>query len=189
MEFQRCSPDKSADHWSRYHVFYDLWTVAVWDNYHNNLTLIWNTLLNAVMNNWSSKYIDLMRLCVQKLTELTESFIRTVPFQLGYTERESSTPQPMGTNIDEHSLAGGYILIWPLFIAGGLRTTSLEQREWLARQLDRIATGLGNQHARSLASQLRANLTTFDASEFWTFAGARFEDEIQGEGGRFTIET
>lgn len=154
--------------YDEYEVWNDLWIASMWGNYCGSRVMLYHDILKAIMEDsrFTTEHLVLMRRCIETLCMLTRFLICSVPFHLGYTKAHPLRNEVIKIEQSERSLAGGYILIWMIFIMGGLRTTSPEQRKYAANLLDKIALGLGNQHAKSLATQLKTE-KTYDPSEPW----------------------
>lgn len=172
---------KAIDYvYDEYEVWEDHWIASMWNYYHLARVILYTDILSAILNNFSVDHLDLMQRCFEVMKLMTLGTVRSVPYHLGYSRIQQEANEPTDLEGHERSLQAIYLLIWPFFVMGGLRTTSAELRAWVARTLDKIAIILGNQHARSLAEQLRT-AESFERSELWAYTKApgHVEDESE----------
>lgn len=111
------------------------WIALMWNNYRLARTILYTDILSALTNNFLVNHSSLMQRCVEVLKTMTTGTVRSVPYHLVCSGIELETSEATVQEQSQRSLAGSYLLIWPLFVAGGIRTTSAELREWTARTL------------------------------------------------------
>lgn len=162
--------------YDEYEVWSDHWIASMWNNYHMLRIILHTDILSAILNNFSVAHLGLLQRCFEVMKAMTEGIVRSVPYHFG----EPEMSELVGLEQQKQSLAGCYLLIWPLFIMGGLRTTSADLRAWAAKTLDRIAVTLGNHHAKSLAEQLRST-KSYEQSELWAYADKHGELGLESE--------
>ena len=177
----RISPEhkKALDYvYDKYEVWHNHWISSMWNYYHLSRVIVYTDILSAILNNFSVNHLGLMQRCFEVMKLMTTGTVRSVPYHLGYSRIQRETNETTDLEGHERSLQGTYLLIWPLFVMGGLRTTSAELRAWVAKTLDKIAVILGNKHAKSLAEQLRT-AESYEQSELWAYTKAA--ENVEGE--------
>ncbi|KAH6874149.1 hypothetical protein B0T10DRAFT_465823 [Thelonectria olida] len=60
---------------------------------------------------------------------------------------------------------GGFLLLWPLFFSGMLRTTPKEQRQWVAKTIRQMGVQMGLQLAMSMAKLLEEKPLSFSHND------------------------
>jgi hypothetical protein len=142
---------------SYYEVYSDLWVASMWNNYRVVRILIHETIMFITMKYGTPEQISALQFSVKILRDMTNSVCRSVVFHLGF--HNSTTPNSstsVGLHMTDNSaIPGGYLLAWPLYLSGMLRTTPREQKLWMASQMDFIATTMGLRLAHSFAETLR----------------------------------
>ena len=95
----------------------------------------------------------------------------TVPFFFGFvTESTSGHSDLYKENYAHVAMPGGYLLIWPLYVAGMLQINTLEQRAWFANQLKTIGCNLGVRQAIELSISLSRDMErSFLSAELWSY--------------------
>ncbi|RFU25537.1 hypothetical protein B7463_g10801, partial [Scytalidium lignicola] len=168
----------------QFNLYEDLWIAAVWNNYRGSRILIHETILSSAISNPAPpstppQFIEnMMNESAGILVEMTVDVCRSVYFHMNSCSRNPS-PQPspsmsrprhptMPTNSTH--MSGSYLLIWPLYMAGLLRTTPGRQRSWLADKLEIIGRELGNRQAIMLSDALREfRNETFIKTKEWQY--------------------
>ena len=165
------SEEVYSDH---YHVYHDIWTAALWNNYRGIRMLVHEIILNqlkyllkpyptASNKDFYLPYLDQTHASMRIIMELVNDTFASVPFYLGY----SSTHGNQGSAKPSLNAAGGSYLLWPLFIAGQINFLSEAMRVWAAGRLNMIADHMGLRQARFLAQTLmeRKEVTDYFPSE------------------------
>ncbi|KAH8803513.1 hypothetical protein F5884DRAFT_805746 [Xylogone sp. PMI_703] len=149
-----------------YHVYPSIQTATTWNSY-RSVRIILNSLLLPqiehlinedpipIEDNFrdplsaSNKYRTFILRSRNILVELAQEICASVPFYLG-----DSTLSDTGSNC-LHSptpcAAGGYFLLWPLFVAACTSMVSEVMRTWVIEQLKMITDVMGIKQAGTLA--------------------------------------
>jgi hypothetical protein len=150
---------------SRYDVYTDLWIVAVLNSYRCVRLIIHEAIVKSIVAHGSIEYQDLLQASITTLREVVDDMCSSVPYLLGCNPSE---------NPAEHSgapgpppIPGGYVLVWPLFLSGMMRTTPQSQREWIARVLKHIGLTMGLRLAMSMATVMSDHSKTLSDGESW----------------------
>lgn len=152
----------------QYDEYPGFWVASTWNNYRMIRILIHESKLNAMIKYGSGKDKKELQHSAKILTELANGICYSVAYILGdrpnglyskgayQAERPEMQPKP-----------GGFLLLWPLFLAGSLSTTSKDQRSWIARALRDIGLRMGMQLAVSMATRLEQKAISFSDREMW----------------------
>jgi hypothetical protein len=153
---------------SRYDVYPDLWVASMWNNYRTVRILIHETIMFITLKFGSSTDYAKLDYSTVVLRAMTNEICHTVPFHLGQCvdgiephleplKSEKTVPVP-----------GAYLIIWPLFLCGMLRTTPSRQRQWIASRLLHIALTMGLRLAFNFAKELQQDDgQSFSAVDKW----------------------
>ncbi|KAK5991950.1 hypothetical protein PT974_05344 [Cladobotryum mycophilum] len=168
------NPLKGYEH--QYDVYRDLWVASTWNNYRMVRIVIHESVIIATMAYGLGKEKEgELNHSAKTLTEMANAICHSVPYILGYRH---GTLHAVGTGLEASGpyqipRPGGYLLLWPLFIAGSLRTTSQAQKRWIVSTLRDIGLRMGLQLAMSMATKLEDTAASFSASMMW-FIGEFF---------------
>ncbi|KAH8819168.1 hypothetical protein F5884DRAFT_864617 [Xylogone sp. PMI_703] len=160
-------------------LYPDLWIASIWNNYRASRILIHETILSSTLSNAPSpgtpSYLleNMIFRSSSVLRDMTTAVCRSVYFHMNSCSQDIDTDIDIDIDIapdlesprsqrlhptmppNATHMSGTYLLIWPLYMAGLLRTTPVEQRAWLADKLEVIGWELGNRQAVRLSAALR----------------------------------
>ncbi|QYS96902.1 Zn2Cys6 [Trichoderma simmonsii] len=160
--------DSFESHKLQYDKYPGLWVASTWNNYRMIRILIHESKMNAMVKHGSDKHRTDLQHSAKILTEMTNGICYSVAYILGdrpnglYSKRVHQAERP-----DVLPKPGGYLLLWPLFLAGSLSTTSRDQRGWIACVLRDIGLRMGMQLAVSMAMKLEQTAISFSDREMW----------------------
>jgi hypothetical protein len=144
---------------ARYDAYTDLWVVVVWNSYRCVRLIIHEAIVKSILASRSTEHQDVLHASILTLREVVDDVCSSVPYLLGCnTASEDSVPQAM---------PGGYLLVWPLFLAGMMRTTPRAQRDWIAGVLKHIGLSMGLKLAMSMAGAMGDESRTLTDGESW----------------------
>lgn len=155
---------------TQFEVYPDLWVASMWNNYRTVRILIHETIMSITLKYGTSEDMAALQPSINVLQEMATQVCRSVAFHLGtYPTRKRANSGLEGQkSVHIAAIPGGYILAWPLYLAGMLRTTPTEQKMWMASQLHRIAVTMGLRLAYSFAEALRLHTEkSFSDTELW----------------------
>lgn len=176
-----CSYDGQWD------LYEDLWIASVWNNYRGSRIIIHESILAATISTMKTDTLteDLIKTImdesVRVLGEMMAGICRSIyfhmssrsahaPFLDSYPPSRSSYPT---IPADTTEMSGTYLVIWPLYMAGLLRTTPPDQRSWIADKLEDIGRAVGNKQALTLSAALReVKNETFINTKEWEYGEA-----------------
>jgi hypothetical protein len=157
---------------SKFDIYPDLWIATIWNNYRSARILIHETLMTLVLAGFLACGSTTLDDSIGILSAVTLEICRSVPFHFDPSGVCGGLNTVQGKNGQEFSSCpGGYLLLWPLYMAGMLQTTSKECRKWIADQLNRVGLCLGIHLAISLSTALQHANTSFLQTEFWLYGG------------------
>ncbi|KAL7904564.1 hypothetical protein GGI35DRAFT_489681 [Trichoderma velutinum] len=152
----------------QYDEYPGIWVASTWNNYRMIRILIHESKTNATLKYGSDEDRNDLQHSAKILTEMTNGICYSVAYILGdrpnglYSKRVHQAEKP-----DIVPKPGGYLLLWPLFLSGSLRTTSRDQRGWIGRALRDIGLRMGMQLAVSMAIKLEQTAISFSEREMW----------------------
>ncbi|KAH7187654.1 hypothetical protein BKA60DRAFT_613420 [Fusarium oxysporum] len=100
------------------------------------------------------------------LVNMANGICHSVPYHLGFKRIGVHTKK--AAHVEAPPSPGGCLLLWPLFFSGMLRTTSKNQRAWIASTLRQIGLGMGIQLAISMAEALEQKALSFSDKDTWS---------------------
>jgi hypothetical protein len=157
---------------AQYDVYSDLWVASMWNNYRSARILIHETLMNWTLKYGSIKEKLTLQPSVELLQSMTVDICHSVLYFLGYCRKDSDLKNLEEIKIKAGTaIPGGYLLMWPLYMAGMLPTTSKNQRKWIASRLHEIGGNMGLQLAASLARALEEEDKSLSDTELWYIGG------------------
>lgn len=148
---------ESAKAWSGLvHAYPSLQIASLFNDYRTFKIYLQATIIRCLL--WLVPSIDLWQespacgTLERSFEHLVDGICASVPFLLGdSTIQDSEQIHSNG--------AGGFLLLWPLFIAGSLESSSLSKRKWIRNRLRYIAATLGFKQADVLADEQRSLIT------------------------------
>lgn len=156
---------------SHHDVYPDMWIASMWNNYRSARILIHETIFSAIMRSDSKEKMVHLQSSINILREMTAETCRSVEYHMGYCGRfnnDSSHPGFKFNSQKHEIIPGGYLLIWPLYMAGMLPTTTKDQRNWMAEKLCQIGINMGVRLAFSLGTVLyQEDQRSFSHTEMW----------------------
>lgn len=151
-----------------YDVYPDLWVASMWNNYRSVRLLIHEAIIKATLRYGSTEEKRALQYSGRVLVDMTNDICRSVPYHL---EQKQTIRQESSSDSTECmelvATPGGYLLMWPLFLSGMLRTTPRDQRSWTKSKLWQIGTCMGLRLALSMAKILEQKEKSFSDSEVW----------------------
>jgi len=98
--------------------------------------------------------------------QMQAEILASVPQHVGYPTKNTTPSQPwtgyktdgLGAEFPTIRFSGGYFLIWPLYVAGSMRISTPEVREFCVKNLRYIGTYMGIEHANLLASIMQQKI-------------------------------
>jgi hypothetical protein len=134
----------------------------VWNSYRCVRLIIHEAIVKSILAHGSTEYQDLLHASILTLREVVDDVCSSVPYLLG------CTPQYMSPEYSvPPAMPGGYILVWPLFLAGMMRSTPRAQRDWIAGVLKHIGLSMGLKLAMSMAGAMGDESRTLTDGESW----------------------
>lgn len=143
-----------------YHVYPVNWVLSVWN--HWRCTRI---LTHEVVVRWLSRHpsydLNQMRSSEGILREMSADICASAPFIFGES-------QPGGQSTYVPRAAAGTNLMWPLYTAATMDTTSFSTRAWCILQLEKLGKMMGIRQASSLAKVLESQkeITAWDRFDY-----------------------
>ncbi|UKZ77935.1 hypothetical protein TrVFT333_005667 [Trichoderma virens FT-333] len=162
--------DSAGSYNMQYDEYPDFWVASTWNNYRMIRILVHESKMTATMKCGSDKEKKELQHSAQTLAEMTNGICYSVAYILGdrptglYSKGAHQAESPDGL-----PKPGGYLLLWPLFLAGSCCTTSRDQRGWIARALRDIGLRMGMQLAVSMATKLEQTAISLSDREMWIF--------------------
>ena len=140
-----------------FHIYQDIWTASIWNNYRCIRILVNEYILGYLTRLTSATYPFMPsehRIQHQQsrnvLSQLASDICASVPFHLGHAHI------PLQSSLSEPPALGGYVLLWPLYIAATMDGGSKATRLWIAQRLKSIGDTMGIQQALSFSSVLKS---------------------------------
>ncbi|GJN76691.1 hypothetical protein PLIIFM63780_000178 [Purpureocillium lilacinum] len=150
---------------SHYDKYPDLWIASTWNNYRSVRLLIHEAIIAATLKHGSEEEIANLTASMAVLARMARDICNSVAYIMGRGREGSRSPTPEDGN--GSASPGGYLLLWPLFLAGMLRTTRRVQRAWITSEIRHIGTTMGIHLAISMARVLVEHNKSFSDAEVW----------------------
>ena len=153
-----------------YHVYPNSWIIGAWNLYRSARVMTHELILHWLSKNPEYENNNLLRRESEiLLLRLSADICASVPFILGEVESAD------GTRFLPRAI-GGLGIVWPLYLAATMDTTSESTRAWVITRLDRLGHVMGIQLAVSLAHVLKTKkeITAWDR-----FESTRIDEEIE----------
>ncbi|KAA8575713.1 hypothetical protein EYC84_004826 [Monilinia fructicola] len=151
-----------------YHLYYDHWVAQIWNAIRQLRILLNETVREVLLKDFSSptpcllgpEYAERFQICTETMYQMQAEILASVPQHVGYPAKSPTPSQPwtsyktdgLGAEFPTIRFSGGYFLIWPLYVAGSMRISTPEVREFCVKNLRYIGTHMGMEHANLLAS-------------------------------------
>ncbi|OAL18144.1 hypothetical protein AYO22_10921 [Fonsecaea multimorphosa] len=165
-------------------IYPDLFCASIWNNYRGARILIHEMLLSTAVSLPTTTGIHSKQLhtTINLLHRMNTEICLSVEYHLRPSPEiplYSSNDHQNGIGTD--SIPGGELLLWPLFMAGMLPTTSPERRIWISNHLRRIGANLGIGLALSMCQILCHERDTipFSHSELWAYGDCQAEGVLK----------
>lgn len=158
---------------SQYDLYPDLYVASVWNSYRSIRLLIHEAIIAATVKLGSSEEKENLGSSMKVLHTMADGVCYSVRYHLVFYQNKTehkTTAAHSSVENDSNQLPpapGGYLLIWPLFLSGMLRSTPAKQRLWIASVLRQIGLQMGLKLAISMSDALKYQASTFSASETW----------------------
>lgn len=145
---------------NKYHIYRNFWVSNFWNQYrcvrimNNHLIL---GCLQKLSANTSATSVcgDLQghsRSIKDTSSRLAEDICASVPYNLGAGSMEST----QGWSPTSESVIGGYVLLWPLALAGTTTDREHPMRNWVVDCLKRIGHSMGIDQALALMDMMES---------------------------------
>ncbi|KAB8304747.1 hypothetical protein EYC80_004101 [Monilinia laxa] len=165
-------PDIAFDGY--YHLYYDHWVAQIWNAIRQLRILLNETIREVLLKDFSSpipcllgpEYAERFHICTEIMYQMQAEILASVPQHVGYPAKNTTPSQPwtgyktdgLGAEIPTIQSSGGYFLIWPLYVAGGMRISTPEVREFCVKNLRHIGKHMGIEHANLLANVMEQKI-------------------------------
>jgi hypothetical protein len=160
-------PTSEPPYGSQFDVYSDLWVESMWNNYRSVRLLIYEHIMSSTLKYGSSNDKSLLQTAKVVLREMADGVCQSVPFHLCCCRDVNQVIQMNATIPKGAAIPGGYLLMWPLYLSGMLRTTPRNQRKWIADKMRRIGMHMGVRLAMSMAELLQQDDKSFSDSGVW----------------------
>ncbi|OAG41507.1 hypothetical protein AYO21_04209 [Fonsecaea monophora] len=178
----RCKDCFSGSHFEGmpFDAYPNLYVASLWNNYRGARILVHEMLLSTATPTSITAITDDKELCptINLLRQMSTEICLSVDYHLRPIP-DDSFPDSIDhlKGIVTASIPGGELLIWPLFMAGMLPTTSPARRMWISDRLRQIGANLGIGLALSMSQAMynERHTTPFSHSELWAY------DDCQAE--------
>ncbi|KAK5996392.1 Transcription factor dbaG-like protein [Cladobotryum mycophilum] len=152
----------------QYDMYPDLWVASMWNNYRMDRIMIHETIIGTALKYGSEKERNGLQYSRGILKEMANGVFHSVPYTLGHQRGSLSAERDASTRLPDGSpLPGGYLLVWPLFLAGSVTTTPPDLRKWASVTLQDIGLRTGMQLALSMAKKLEQTHLSFLDKQIW----------------------
>ncbi|KAL2205657.1 hypothetical protein CC79DRAFT_1275371 [Sarocladium strictum] len=145
-------------------IYSDPWIACIWNCYRNIRLLIHEAIIVAALKCGTDEHEHQMRASKAVLASMSDGICHSAAYLLR-DQPHSTEGLDKSTSSEGHPSPGGFLLIWPLFFAGMLRTSPTSQREWVASIIERIGLQSGLQLAMIMARMLRGKALSFSHDE------------------------
>ncbi len=136
-----------------------------WNMYRNVRLLIHEAVMSATLRYGTLEDKENLGKSAKVLRDMANGICHSVPYHLGYSRSSAGVKESL--HADVVPSPGGYLILWPLFFSGMLRTACAEQRAWIATTLRQIGAGMGIQLALSMADSLEQKTLSFSDKDTW----------------------
>ncbi|KAJ6438179.1 hypothetical protein O9K51_08770 [Purpureocillium lavendulum] len=162
--------DDDDDFDGQFDVYPDMWVASTWNSYRSVRLLIHEAIITATLKRGTAQEKASLAPSMRVLESMARGVCHSVAYVMGCRRGAGGSLAPEGGSSGAPT-PGGYLLLWPLFLAGMLRTTRRARRARIAREVRRIGTTMGIHLAVSMARVLVEHNKSFSDAEVW-FIGA-----------------
>jgi hypothetical protein len=146
----------------QYDMYPDPWIACVWNSYRNVRLLIHESIMAATLKYGTEEQKANLQSSAKVLVDMANGISHSAAYHLGYQRRDGDAGDARKLGLaDNVPTPGGFLLLWPLFFSGMLRTTPKEQRQWVAKTIRRMGVQMGLQLAMSMAELLEEKALSF----------------------------
>lgn len=150
----------------QYDMYPDTWVASVWNSYRNVRLLIHESIVVATLQYGTEEQKVNLHSSAKVLSNMANGICHSAAYLLGYKRGDGSTEEARKFECAENEpTPGGFLLLWPLFFSGMLRTTPKEQRQWVAKTIRRMAVQMGLQLGMSMAKLLEEKALSFSHND------------------------
>ncbi|RGP73147.1 hypothetical protein FLONG3_6463 [Fusarium longipes] len=154
----------------QYDIYTDPWIACVWNCYRNARLLIHESIIVAVLKHGTQEQKDSLQSSFRMLKVMADGICHSTAYHLGHRHDDSRiTSYTESWRSGISPAPGGFLLLWPLFFAAIQRTSSAEQRVWIAIIIRQIGKQLGLRVALAMADLLEKEMKDIAFSNEDTF--------------------
>jgi hypothetical protein len=161
----------SGEYEAQFDVYQDPWIACLWNSYRNVRLLIHESIIVATLKYGTLHEKSRLEHSTQVLEEMANEVSHSTIYHLGRSHWDGGVSRSAKdlSSVDNTSMPGGYLLVWPLFFSAMLRTSSKEQRQWVAKIFHQVGTQMGLRLAISMAERLEEKELSFSDNETFFF--------------------
>lgn len=148
-----------------YDMYPDLWIASTWNSYRSVRLMLHEALVVATLQHGSDKEKNNLGYSMSVLGNMSKEIWNSCAYFLGHRRQGTRLCGPADDGISP--TPGGYMVLWPLFLSGMLRTTRGPQRRWVTSVIRRIGRTMGIHLAITMANVLDAHEKSFSDEEVW----------------------
>lgn len=152
----------SSSYDTQYDVYPEAWIACVWNSYRNVRLLIHESIVVATLRHGTAAQKANLQASVEVLAAMANGICHSVAYHLGHGRRAGDKKLELQDGVPA---PGGFLLLWPLFFSGMLRTTPRGQREWVAKTIRQIGVQMGLRLAVTMARMLEEKALSFSHSD------------------------
>jgi hypothetical protein len=165
--YRRLGSTSMAMYDAQCEIYPNLWLAVMWNNYRCVRLLIHESIASAAtLQTASIAAKKIMQTSTKTLMAMADGVCYSVPYHLGFRYANELKEAAIEGN-NERGTPGGYLLLWPLFLSGMLRTTPPRQRYWIASTLRQIGSQMGLKLAIYMAASLEEKILSFSDEATW----------------------
>jgi hypothetical protein len=155
-----------------FHKYPDIWACNIWSYYRVariliNLLLRDQLLFNQLFEQ-QPYWTELLNEAKVNLSQLSVDIVLSVPYAISFFQRPlslspagnngSSTAEELKNGTHSGGCLGGYFILWPLYVAASVQSSSTQPRDWAISRLDYIGHRMGIGQALLMARVLRGEV-------------------------------
>ncbi|KAF5241427.1 hypothetical protein FAUST_3857 [Fusarium austroamericanum] len=154
----------------QYDIYNDPWIACIWNSYRNARLLIHESIIVATLKHGSQEQKEALQSSFKILRSMADGICYSAAYHLGHRRHDDvAMRHPESGCLDNTPAPGGFLLLWPLFFAAIQRTSSIDQRLWVAGIIRQVGRQMGLQIAFSMADLLEKDEKEFAFSDEDTF--------------------
>ncbi|KAK6697835.1 hypothetical protein SNK05_010685 [Fusarium graminearum] len=154
----------------QYDIYNDPWIACIWNSYRNARLLIHESIIVATLKHGSQEQKETLQSSFKILRSMADRICYSAAYHLGHRRQDDTVMiYPETGRLDNTPAPGGFLLLWPLFFAAIQRTSSTDQRLWVAGIIRQVGRQMGLQIAFSMADLLEKDEKEFAFSDEDTF--------------------